>query len=172
MVSSIGGGVGLGIDIVEIERMERILQRSPSFRMRIYSEDERSYCDATSNPASHYATRFAAKEAVLKALGTGFSEGISPRDIEVVRTNKGKPQVKLYRRAAEVAKAQGVIDLPISLSFTHAEAVACAMAITGDSLSARASREDPMENLSRQFKDVRAMLDDLPATGRAIGDRP
>lgn len=158
-------GVGLGIDIVEIARMERILQRTPRFRMRVFTEGERAYCDKTSQPAVHYATRFAAKEAVLKALGTGFSQGIAPHDVEVVRTSTGRPVAKLHRKAFQVAAEQGVVDFPISLSFTHEEAVACAMAITKDSVSAARKRIDPMQELARQFREARAMLDDLPASG-------
>ncbi len=158
----IADGVGLGIDIVAISRMERILARTPRFRMRVFTEGERAYCDKTSNPATHYATRFAAKEAVLKAMGVGFARGIGPQDVEVVRTSKGKPKAKLHRNAAQVAKELGIVDLPISLSFTHDEAVACAMAITTDSLNAAARRKDPMEELAKQFKEARAMLDDLP----------
>ncbi|MBO4365662.1 MAG: holo-ACP synthase [Eggerthellaceae bacterium] len=150
--------------------MERILARTPRFKMRVFTEGERAYCERTSHPATHYATRFAAKEAVLKALGTGFSGGIGPQDVEVTRTSKGRPGAKLHRKAAQEAKAQGVVDLPISLSFTHAEAVACAMAITIDSLDAAARRKDPMAELSRQFKEARLMLDDLPATGVGKAD--
>ena len=160
----------MGIDIVDIARMERILKRTPRFRERVFTEGERAYCDKTSHPATHYATRFAAKEAVLKALGTGFPQGIGPHDVEVMRTSKGRPVAKLHRKAAQEAKAQGVVDLPISLSFTHAEAVACAMAITVDSLNAAARRKDPMEELSRQFKEARLMLDDLPTTGNGNGE--
>lgn len=165
----IADGVGLGIDIVAIARMRGILERTPRFRMRVFTEGERAYCDATSQPVVHYATRFAAKEAVLKALGTGFSAGIGLQDVEVARTSKGRPYAKLHRKAAEAARALGVVDLPISLSFTHEEAVACAMAITSDSLSAAAKRKDPMEELSRQFKEARLMLDDLPAPGAETG---
>ena len=156
--------VGLGVDIVEIERMRAILERSPSFREKVFSEEERAYCDGTSCPEAHYATRFAAKEAVLKALGTGFSAGIGVRDIEVRRNAKGHPYVVLAGRAREVAREQGVRELPISLSYTHAEAVACAMTITDDVVAAQAGRENPAEELARQFKEARAMLDELPAT--------
>ena len=144
--------VGLGVDIVSIERMRKILKRTPSFSRRVFSEAERAYCDA---------------EAVVKALGTGFSEGIGVRDIEVRRTSKGRPYVVLTGRARQVARDQGVDEIPISLSFTHTDAVACAMAITADSLAAAKKRVDPMEELARQFKDARAMLDDLPAQSTA-----
>ncbi len=155
------GAVGLGVDIVEIERMRKILKRSPAFSRKVFSREECCYCDATAAPEIHYATRFAAKEAVLKALGTGFSEGISVRDVEVKRTSKGRPFAVLTGRAKEVAKEMGVRELPLSLSYTHTEAVACAMAITDGSMRATEQRRDPMEELSRQFKEARAMLDDL-----------
>ena len=162
-VGGIEGQVGLGVDIVEIERMRRILQRTPRFRERLFSEDERAYCDAKAQPEVHYATRFAAKEAVVKALGTGFSSGINPRDIEVKRTSKGRPYVALTGRAREVAREAGVRELPISLSFTHTEAVACAMAITEESVRASEARVDPMAELAQQFKEARALLDEIDA---------
>ena len=146
------GQVGLGIDLVDIARMKRVLERTPSFARKVFSDDERAYCDAQANREAHYATRFAAKEAVVKALGTGFSQGITVRDIEVARNAKGAPRVVLHGRAAEIAREQGVLSLPISLSFTHDEAVACAMAITGESVKATQRRTDPMRQLARQFK--------------------
>ena len=155
--------VGLGIDVVEIARMEAILERTPSFK-RIYSESERTYCESTAHPATHYATRFAAKEAVLKALGTGFAEGVTPNDVEVRRNAKGKPICSLHGRAKEIAQELGVRDLPISLSYTHTEAVACAMAITEDSARAELERLNPMEQLSNRFKEARMFLDDIDAS--------
>ena len=157
--------VGLGVDIVEIERMGKILERSPAFAEKVYSAAERAYCDGHAHPEVHYATRFAAKEAVLKALGTGFSEGIGWLDVEVRRTSKGRPYVVLTGRAREL----GVREIPISLSYTHTDAVACAMAITEESVAAQERRRDPMEALTRQFKEARAMLDDLPGSGSSAG---
>lgn len=161
--------VGLGVDIVEIARMKRILERSPSFRMRVFTEEERAYCDATANPEAHYATRFAAREAVVKALGTGFfHEGVSWNDIQVKRTSKGRPYVVLRGAAKRVAERLGVRELPISLSYTHTEAVACAMAITDDSLRASEQRKDPMEELAKQFKEARGMLDEIGPAGEEV----
>ena len=160
-------GVGLGVDIVDIDRMARILKRTPCFAQKVFSPAERTYCDSTSNPAAHYAARFAAKEAVLKALGTGFSRGIGVRDVEVRRSSKGRPSVALTGRAREVARELGVVDLPLSLSHTHTEAVACAMAITEQSLEAAQRRVDPMEELSRQFKEARELLDDIDGDAAA-----
>lgn len=153
--------VGLGVDIVEIERMKRILERTPSFAERVFSPDERAYCDRMATPATHYALRFAAKEAVVKALGTGFADGIGVRDIEVVRVKSGRPIAKLSGRALQVAQEQGVRELAISLSYTHTDAVACAMVVTEASVRASEKRKDPMEELAMQFKEVRGMLDEL-----------
>lgn len=167
---TVADGVGLGIDIVDISRMEQILQRTPSFPDRVFSEDECGYCRKTANPAAHFATRFAAKEAVLKALGTGFSAGIRPRDIEVRRNAKGQPRVALYNAAKAVAEEQGVVGLPVSLSFTHTEAVACAMAVTRSSVAAMRKRADPMKELAKQFREVRGLLDELPSKGVSADD--
>ena len=164
--------VGLGLDVVEIARMERILARTPSFAAKVFSEQERAYCDATAHPATHYATRFAAKEAVVKALGNGFSGGVGVRDIEVRRNAKGRPYVVLAGRARTIADSIGLREMPISLSFTHAEAVACAMAITEGAVAASEKRVDPMEELTRQFKEARSMLDELPATTVAEKGEP
>lgn len=165
------GQVGLGVDIVEIERMKKILARTPSFAKKIFSEAEQKYCDSKPTPEIHYATRFAAKEAVLKALGTGFAEGIRPRDIEVVRNSKGKPSVALSGRAKEVAESYGVLELPLSLSYTHQDAVACAMAITSESVRVAEERVDPMEELAKQFKEARSLLDEMDAGQPAASEK-
>lgn len=151
----------IGVDIVEIDRMRNILERTPSFKKRVFSEDERAYCEKTARPECHFATRFAAKEAVLKALGTGFSEGIGVRDVEVVINAKGKPQVKLYRRAAEKARELDIKDIPISLSYTQDDAVACALALVSEPEDEAPKPQDPLQDLHRQFKEVRSMLDEL-----------
>lgn len=153
--------VGLGVDIVEIVRMAAVLKRTPRFKSRVFTADEQAYCDSMASPEIHYATRFAAKEAVLKALGTGFGWGTcDPRNVEVRRNVKGRPFVALHGTVKEIAQQQKITEIPISLSYTHAEAVACAMAITDDSVAPPAP-EDPMIELSRQFKELRNMLDDI-----------
>ena len=155
------GSVGLGVDIVEVERMKRILERTPSFKWKVFSQAEQDYCDSSANPATHYALRFAAKEAVVKALGTGFSDGIWINDIEVIRAKGGRPTVKLQGRALEVAQQRGVRDISISLSYTHTDAVACALAVTESSLRAVQKHKDPMEELAKKFKETRGILDEL-----------
>ncbi|MDR2716065.1 MAG: holo-ACP synthase [Coriobacteriaceae bacterium] len=163
------GQVGLGVDIVEISRMKRILARTPRFAGKVFSEDERAYCETKVTPEVHYATRFAAKEAVLKALGTGFSGGIGVRDIEVGRNTKGRPYVVLRGRAKELADTYGVLEVPLSLSYTHRDAIACAMAITAESLKSSQERIDPMEELARQFKEARNLLDEIGTAKEEAG---
>lgn len=154
--------VGLGVDIVEIDRMRRILDRTPSFARKVFTQAEQDYCNTKTNPATHYAARFAAKEAVCKALGTGIlSQGIRMQDVEVVRDSRGKPAVSLHGAAARIADEQGVIDVPLSLTYTHSVAVANAVAITKQSQAEREKRRDVKAELAQQFKELRGMLDDL-----------
>lgn len=169
----IDGAVGLGVDIVEIARMKKILERTPSFARKVFSCEECCYCEDTAAPEVHFATRFAAKEAVVKALGTGFTRGIGVRDIEVKRSSKGRPYVALSGRAKQVAKELGVRELPISLSYTHTDAVACALAITEDSQKAAEERADQKAELAKRFKEARSMLDeiDAPADATPSGEK-
>ncbi|MFR4802503.1 MAG: holo-ACP synthase [Eggerthellaceae bacterium] len=81
--------VGLGVDIVEIARMRRVMERTPSFAAKVFTEGERAYCESKANPTTHYAARFAAKEAVCKALGSGILvDGMRMTDVEVVRDSR------------------------------------------------------------------------------------
>jgi len=105
--------------------------------------------------------RFAAKEAVLKALGTGFS-GMRFRDVEVVRDERGRPIPKLSGKAAEVAEAAGVVEMHLSLSYTHTNAVASAVAITEQMRPQKpVEPETPEQRLAASFKDARSLLDDV-----------
>lgn len=151
---------GLGVDIVEIERMRAALRRRPRLKERLFSEDEQAYCDARNRPEVHYAMRFAAKEAVLKALGTGFS-GMSFKDVEVVRDGRGRPVPRLSGRAAEVAAETGVAEIHLSLSFTHSTAVASAVALREDGLEAEAEPPSARERLASSFKEARGLLDEI-----------
>lgn len=128
---------------------------------RIFSEAERTYCDARNKPEIHYAMRFAAKEAVLKALGTGFS-GMRFTDVEVARDERGRPVPHLSGRAAEVAKERGVVEMHLSLSFTHTTAVASAVAITEEGRpKPKEQPPDPRAELAASFKEARALLDEV-----------
>lgn len=152
----------IGVDIVEITRMEQILARTPSFAERMFTDEERMYCDKSARPAAHYACRFAAREAVLKALGTGFSQGIGRKDVSVSRDQNGRPSVVLSGRALEVAHDAGVIEVALSLSFTSELAVANAMAITEDVRPrAKQKPDDERQRIARSFKEARSVLDEL-----------
>lgn len=158
--------LGLGVDIVEIDRMAAALERRPRIKERIFSEDERRYCDKRARPEVHYALRFAAKEAVLKALGTGFS-GMRFCDVEVVREGGGRPTVRLSGAAAKRADELGVVEMHLSLSFTHTTAVASAVAVTEAARPRKDEKADPMAELARSFKEAKALLDDVAVTGTA-----
>ena len=151
---------GLGVDIVEIDRMEGAMARQPRFKERVFTEHERWYCEMKANPATHYALRFAAKEAVLKSLGTGFS-GMCFTDVEVVNDSAGRPTVKLHGAAQDRADELGIVEMHLSLSYTHSTAVASAVAITEGARPHREEKYDPKAEIAKSFKDLRAMLDDL-----------
>ena len=96
---------GIGTDIVNIKRMKRTLKsKNNNFKKKIFSKDEIIYCEKRKNPSSFYAKRFAAKEALSKALGTGIRKGINFRDIEVLNDNLGKPSIKLKGSTATFLK--------------------------------------------------------------------
>ena len=161
--------MGLGVDIVEIDRMKLALARTPRIKERVFSADERAYCDKRSRPEVHYALRFAAKEAVLKALGTGFS-GMKFTDVEVVRETNGRPVPKLSGRAAMRADELGIVEMHLSLSFTHVTAVASAVAITEEARPVRDERPDPRAQLAASFKEARSLLDEVSISGSAETD--
>lgn len=153
---------GIGVDIVKIARMEQILERTPSFASKVFTEEERAYCDASARPSAHYACRFAAREAVLKALGTGFSRGIGRRDVSVSRDASGRPLAQLSGRALEIAREAGIVEVALSLSFTNDLAIANAMAITEDARpQTREKPEDARRRIARSFKEARSVLDEL-----------
>ncbi|MFC1588255.1 holo-ACP synthase [Planctomycetota bacterium] len=120
--------VGIGTDILEIERMRDLLARhGDHFLERIFCEGEREYCQGTADPAVHYAARFAAKEAVLKVLGTGWGQGIRWRDIEVARNDNGDPSILLHGKAAGIATGMNIDYMHLSLSHGKKQAIATAV---------------------------------------------
>jgi holo-[acyl-carrier protein] synthase len=117
--------MNVGVDLIEIGRVRRALQRYPSFRERCFTAAERSYCDSRPNPAQHYAARFAGKEAVGKALGFGVARAFAWRDIEIV--GRPKPDVHLSGRVAAWAEQAGAGRL--DLSMTHSRELAAAVCV-------------------------------------------
>jgi holo-[acyl-carrier protein] synthase len=117
--------VGTGIDIAEVPRIRASIERFGSrFLERIYTAGEMRYCDSKANRVERYAARFAAKEAAMKALGTGWNHGVRWRDCEVVRMPGGRPSMKFHGRAGEFAAKLGVQNIALSISHTEEQAIA------------------------------------------------
>ncbi len=131
MVSSGVTPLAHGIDLTEVARIERLIgEHGERFLSRCFTHEERRYCEGSGKRrAEHYAARFAAKEAVLKALGCGLRDGIAWTDIEVTREASGRPGVTLTGRAGEVAAASGMNCWTISLSHTAGHAIASVIGV-------------------------------------------
>lgn len=117
---------GIGTDLVEVKRIEKIIQRwGERFTEKVFSPNEIDYCTRKAYPAIHYAARFAAKESFLKSLGIGLGMGVSLKDIEVINDAKGNPQLKMNERIREVLDTHGITSVHISMTHTseHAYAV-------------------------------------------------
>ncbi|MCP3977936.1 MAG: holo-ACP synthase [bacterium] len=120
--------LGLGIDLLETARMQRAIERhGERFESRVFTEREREDCRERHDRAQALAARFAAKEACLKALGTGWSEGLAFRQVEVVRAANGRPTLELHGEAALRARREGVRSLHVSL--THQPGTVAAVVI-------------------------------------------
>jgi holo-[acyl-carrier protein] synthase len=130
--------LGIGIDLTQIERIEEVhARRGQRFLDRIYTAGEQAYCARRTRSAQSLAGRFAAKEAVMKVLGTGWSRGVRWVDIEVVRAPGGPPALRLHGRAAEHAAARGIERWHLAL--THDAGLAVAVAIAEGAGPAAAS---------------------------------
>ena len=121
---------GIGVDIIEIERISKAIKNKARFSERFFTEAENDYCNSKADSFVHYAGRFAAKEAVVKAMGTGF-KGFKWKDIEIINQPSGKPEVKLLAKAAVIAKEKEIIEIEVSISHSRNYAVAQAIAIGG-----------------------------------------
>jgi holo-[acyl-carrier protein] synthase len=123
-----GGIVGLGTDLVEVDRFRLAMQRRTTLTQRLFSDAERGYAEGQHDPAKSLAVRFAAKEAVMKALGVGLGS-FALRDVEVVRDDDaGTPSLVLHGKARTLARERGVTGWLLSLTHTDASAMAVAIA--------------------------------------------
>lgn len=122
--------VGHGVDLVELRRVEAMIDRhGERFLDRVFTVGERAYADrGRRRRVERYAARFAGKEAVLKALGTGWSAGVGWSEVEFVREPTGRPGVRLHGRAASIARSMGIEAWAVSLSHTATHALASAIA--------------------------------------------
>ena len=117
--------VSIGIDIIEIRRVREVLRRTPRFVERVFTPGERLYCAGHGIAAAqHFAARFAAKEATLKALGTGWTGGIAWQDVEVVTLESGAPALRLSGVARQIYEQSGATRAHLSISHTTEHAIA------------------------------------------------
>src|SRR5947207_15690653 len=120
--------LGIGSDLAQVERIRKsIAQYGERFLHRVYTDRERAYASSKANPAERYAARFAAKEAGMKAIGTGWRHGVTWKDFEVVNERSGRPILVLRGVAREIADRMGVES--ISISLTHTAEMAYAIVI-------------------------------------------
>ena len=119
---------GIGIDVVEVDRIKSSLSEfGEQFLDRIFTPEEQAYCESQKNKELSYAARFAAKEAIAKAFGTGIGKSVGWREMEVQRMDSGEPKILLHGKAAELAESLKVSEVKISL--THAKHYAAANAV-------------------------------------------
>ena len=117
--------ISIGIDIIEVGRVRETIERTPRFAERVFTEAERAYCESRGVVAAqHYAARFAAKEAALKALQTGWSNGIAWQDIEISAKDSGAPVILFHRRARQLYVQSGATAAHVSIAHTSEHAIA------------------------------------------------
>ncbi|HEY6063098.1 MAG TPA: holo-ACP synthase, partial [Chitinophagaceae bacterium] len=119
---------GLGIDMIEVDRVATNINKEAGFRELVFSKKEIDYCETKTDKFVHYAARFAAKEAFFKALGTGWSEGTAFNEVEITNNDAGKPEISLL---GATGKASVVLlgIFTISLSLSHLKTIASAVVI-------------------------------------------
>ena len=117
--------LGTGVDVVEIQRFRKVMERlKDRFIFRVFTPGEQEFCYAHRDPVPHFAVRFAAKEALFKALGTGWAQGVTWLDVEVHRERKDAPTMALYGQAQRLSAAKGAHTVHLSLSHSDHWAVA------------------------------------------------
>ncbi len=120
--------IGTGIDLVEIDRLRKVIERlKDRFVLRVFTPGEQAFCNTHRDPVPHFAVRFAAKEALFKALGTGWAKGVTWLDVEVKRERQDAPTMVLHGEAERLSIAMGTQKVHLSLS--HSDQWAIAMVI-------------------------------------------
>ena len=119
--------IGIGVDIVEVRRMAKALQGTHNMEKRVFSPEEICYCKERKNQFQHFSGRFAAKEAALKALGTGWSQGIRWTDVEIKSAEMGKPVLNFHGKAKEIFEDSGAQHALVSI--THAPTYAVVVVV-------------------------------------------
>lgn len=118
---------GVGIDMIEVERVAEKINKESGFREMVFSATEIAWCESKKNKFEHYAARFAAKEAFFKALGTGWAENTLFNEIQIINNKNGKPEVTLSGKTSETINTMGIKNIQVSLS--HLKTIASAVVI-------------------------------------------
>jgi len=135
--------LGIGTDIVECLRIAQMIERHGElFINRVYTPHEIRYCQSRKQATQHFAGRWAAKEAILKALGTGWRRGISWRDIEVRNDQMGRPVVGLRGGARDIVEQRGIREMLVSISHCRSHATAYALALGGEAPAQSEAKEE------------------------------
>ncbi|HEX8457442.1 MAG TPA: holo-ACP synthase [Pyrinomonadaceae bacterium] len=117
--------ISIGIDIIEVARVRQVIERTPRFVRRVFTDAERRYCEGRGvASAQHFAARFAAKEAALKALGTGWSGGLAWHNVEIISAESGAPLLVFHKLARELFQRSGATTAHLSISHTTEHAIA------------------------------------------------
>ncbi len=119
--------IGTGIDMIEVERIAEKISKEAGFKELVFSKKEISYCESKTNKFEHYAARFAAKEAFLKALGTGWTSGVALNEIEILHNGNGQPQLSLLDETAKTLS--NINNNKVLVSLSHLKAIASAVVI-------------------------------------------
>ena len=133
--------IGNGVDLVKIDRIQRLLEKeNSSFKTKLYTKSEINYCETKHNPIKHFASRYAAKEALLKAMGYGMREGVSWQDIEILNDSYGKPEIKISENIVKLIEKlhnfnNKYININLSLSDEDEYAIAFVIISVHDELS-------------------------------------
>lgn len=141
--------------------MQRALDLHPSFVRRMFTDEERRACEGTARPAEHYAARFAARRAVLKALGCGFGGGVGRKSVSVGHLDNGRPVVVLEGPVKQLVEERGISEIALSLSLTHEVATAMALLVTDEVRPKPKEERDPQQELLASFKEARSLIDEL-----------
>lgn len=123
---------GVGTDLIEVSRIKTVMEKDLGFREKIFTEGEILYCEQKKYKYENYAARFSAKEAFLKAIGTGWRFGIRFADIDLYHDEFGKPLIRLTGKADELARREGISKIHVSLSHIKETASAIVVVETGD----------------------------------------
>lgn len=152
---------GIGVDIFEIARMRRALARHPKLKQQLFSDEEIRYAEAAHSACEHFSAFFAAKEAVVKALGLGFCPALRPLDISITHDRAGKPQVVFSDAAKKCVDELNIAQVVVSLSHTQTLAIANALALPELPHESPQAPLTPEDKMRLSYKQALHILDEF-----------